>query len=164
MKMHEFMSGLKTLENMYEHSFNQSLVEILWKMSEKWRVETWNKIISRIIETFKPTAACKVPVPSDFISAKNDINSRIDYFERPKTIPETPEDIAGHNEYKKLIAELLTKWNNTKKKKGIGTSHFEGIYICEACHRKGCGGSEGLEKCYGFLSEKDALEINNTTV
>lgn len=162
MKKFNFTNGLIQIEKMYEHSYNKILTEAIWGICQKWREETWTATIGKIVSNFKPTSACKLPVPADFVTAKNEINMRVDSFERPESIPETPEDIAGWNEYQKIVSELLSKWNGNKKEKGIKTSFFNGVYICEACHRKGCDGKSNLEKCFGFLSEEEAKKIERS--
>lgn len=153
-----FRSGLLKVQDNFNVSYPKALEDSIWRLCMKWRESTWEKVLEFVIFTFKPGFNCPLPVPADFKKAQMDVPVDSDYVPVKRDINEeycTPEEIEAL--FRPIVEKLCAKTNFR-----LRTSHINGVFACEQCHRAGCNGTT-VEKmrdgCAGYLSEEAAAEI-----
>lgn len=153
-----FNDGIFKVQQVFNSEYSKPMMDAIFFIVQKWRESTWSLAVNFIIGSFKPGYNYQLPVPADWKKAYTSIPIEDDYVpikRQDNGVYATPEEIAA------IFKPVLKKLCHGKTFR-LKTSHVEGRFACEVCHRAGCEGasiSRMKNGCGAFLSEEAAGEI-----
>ena len=156
-----YREKIEELENLFNSKYTETQAIYLWNKIQRWREDTFLKVISVLCDSFKPAYGIPLPLPVHFNEIREGFAIQEEQEWKKRYAADTPADNEAYAEYQRQVAVLMKKWTGSEDFRPK-SSRINGKFICEICHRDGCRGrNETVVRngCAGFLSEEKHKKI-----